>query len=80
MFLKLPFAVTFSALYIFIYIYNLGLEETVDRPKIAYGVRWYRHVVRKDKNNILRVKGTGKAIDQREPDNNQWWNCVEGLG
>ena len=32
----------------------LGLKETLDRMAKANGVRWYRHVIRRDDNNILK--------------------------
>ena len=44
----------------------LDLNETTDQLARANSVRWYGHVLRKDKNNILRwvldlgVKGTRK--------------------
>ena len=44
----------------------LDLNVTVDQLVKANSVRWYRHVLRKDMNNILRrafdfnVKGTRK--------------------
>ena len=44
----------------------LDLGETVDQLEKDNGVRWYGHVLRKDKNNLLRgalypnVKGTRK--------------------
>ena len=44
----------------------LDLNETIDQLAKANGVRWYGHVLRKDKNNFLRraldlkVKGTMK--------------------
>ena len=31
----------------------LGLKETLDRMAKANGVRWYRHVIRRDDDNIL---------------------------
>ena len=42
----------------------LDLNETIDQLAIANSVRWYGHVLRKDKNNFqrmaldLRLKGT----------------------
>ena len=44
----------------------LDLNETTDQLAKANSVRWYGHVLRKDKNNLLRraldfeVKGTRK--------------------
>ena len=44
----------------------LDLNETTDQLANANSVRWYGHVLRKDKNNFLRraldlrAKGTGK--------------------
>ena len=44
----------------------LDLNETIDQLAKANGVRWYGHVLTKDKNNSLRralglrVKGTMK--------------------
>ena len=44
----------------------LDLNETIDQLEKANSVRWYGHVLRKDKNNFLRlalklnVKGTLK--------------------
>ena len=44
----------------------LDLNETIDQLAIANSVRWYGHVLRKDKNNFLRraldldIKGTLK--------------------
>ena len=32
----------------------LGLKETLDRMAKANGVRWYRHVMRRDDDNILK--------------------------
>ena len=32
----------------------LGLKETLDRMAKAYGVRWYRHVIRRNDDNILK--------------------------
>ena len=41
----------------------LDLKETLDHLAKANSVRWYGHVLRKDKNNILRraldLKGKG---------------------
>ena len=45
----------------------LDLVETVDQLSNANGVRWYGHVLRKDRNNFMRgaidfrVKGEGKV-------------------
>ena len=45
----------------------LDLDETIDQLTKANSVRWYGHVLRKDKNNFLRrmldlkVKGTIKG-------------------
>ena len=33
----------------------LGLKETVDRPAKANQVRWYRDVLRRDNDSVLRV-------------------------
>ena len=33
----------------------LGLKETTDRLATANGVRWYRHVLRRDECSVLRV-------------------------
>ena len=33
----------------------LGLRETIDRLATANGVRWYRHVLRRDDDSVLRV-------------------------
>ena len=32
----------------------LGLKETLDRIMKANGVRWYRHVIRRDDDNTLK--------------------------
>ena len=51
----------------------LDLKKTIDQLAKANSVRWYGHVLRKDKNNSLRraldlkVKGTRKRVDQRKP-------------
>ena len=45
----------------------LDLSETIDQLAKSNSVRWYGHVLRKDKNNFLRgeldvkVKGTGNT-------------------
>ena len=48
----------------------LDLNETIDQLAIANSVRWYGHVLRKDKNNLLRralhVKVKG-AIERGRP-------------
>ena len=33
----------------------LKLEETIDRLATANGVDWYRHVLRRDVDSVLRV-------------------------
>ena len=33
----------------------LGLKETVDQVAKADGVRWYRHVLRRDDGLVLRI-------------------------
>ena len=33
----------------------LGLKETIDRLATANGVRWNRHVLRRDDDSVLRV-------------------------
>ena len=33
----------------------LGLNEAIDRLATADGVRWYRYMLRKDDNIVLRV-------------------------
>ena len=33
----------------------LGLKETIDRLTTANGDRWYRHVLRRDDDSVLRV-------------------------
>ena len=33
----------------------LGLRGTIDRSAAANEVRWYRHVLRRDDNSVLRV-------------------------
>ena len=33
----------------------LGLKETINRLATANGVRWYRHVLRRDDDSVLRV-------------------------
>ena len=33
----------------------LGLRETIDQLATANDVRWYRHVLRRDDNSVLRV-------------------------
>ena len=33
----------------------LGLKETIDRLATANGVRWYKHVLRRDDDSVLRV-------------------------
>ena len=33
----------------------LKLKETIERLAIANGVRWYRHVLRRDDDSVLRV-------------------------
>ena len=33
----------------------LGLKETIDRLTTANEVRWYRHVLRRDDDSVLRV-------------------------
>ena len=33
----------------------LGLKETIDRLATAHGVRWYRHMLRRDDDSVLRV-------------------------
>ena len=38
----------------------LDLNETIDQLARAHRVRWYGHVLRKDKNNFLR-----RAVDLR---------------
>ena len=51
----------------------LDLNETIDQLEKANNVRWYGHVLRKDKNNFLtraldfKAKGTMKMVDQRKP-------------
>ena len=32
----------------------LGLKKTLDKMVKANGVRWYGHMIRRDKNNILK--------------------------
>ena len=39
----------------------LDLNETIDQLARANSVRWYGHVLRKDKNSILRM-----ALDHKE--------------
>ena len=49
----------------------LGLNETVVQMAKANGMRWYRHVLRRDEGHVLRkalefeVKGRGSEDDQR---------------
>ena len=47
----------------------LDLNETIDQLVKANSVRWYEHVLRKDKNNLLRrtLDFRGKWVDQRKP-------------
>ena len=33
----------------------LGLKETIHQLATANGIRWYRHVLRRDDNSVLRV-------------------------
>ena len=33
----------------------LGLKETINRIATANGMRWYKHVLRRDDNSVLRV-------------------------
>ena len=44
----------------------LGLKETIDRLAIAYGVRWYGHVLRRDGNSVLRVALDLEASGKRK--------------
>ena len=34
----------------------LGLKETIDQLATANGVRWYRHVLRRDDDSVLKKK------------------------
>ena len=33
----------------------LDLRKTIDRLATANGVRWYRHVLRRDEDSVLRI-------------------------
>ena len=33
----------------------LGLKETIDRLATVNGVRWHRHVLRRDDDSVLRI-------------------------
>ena len=42
----------------------LGLKETVVQMAKVNGVRWYRHVLRRDDGHVLRKEFTGINLDQ----------------
>ena len=44
---------------------QFDLEETIDLLAKANSVHWYGHVLRKDKNNLLRRASV--EVDQNEP-------------
>ena len=44
----------------------LGLKETIDKLAKANGVRWYRHVLRSEEEDILRKALCFKVEDQRK--------------
>ena len=54
-------------------IQMLDLEETIDQLARGNSVRWYGHVLRMDKNHILRealdprVMGTRKRVECSQP-------------
>ena len=55
----------------------LGLKETVVQMAKANGVRWYRHVLRRDDGHVLRkalfeVKAKGSEDDQRRRGRHKW--------
>ena len=60
------------------------LNEAIDQLAIANSVRWYGHVLRKDKNNFLRraldIKVKGKMKRGRPQKTWQLWNRVEKFG
>ena len=54
-----------------IYIYMLGLKETIDQLAMANSVHWYGHVLRREDGHVLRraldfeVEGQRKKGSQR---------------
>ena len=44
----------------------LGLKETLDRMAKANGVRWYRHEIRRDDDNILKKAMMLEVIGKRK--------------
>ena len=59
----------------------LALIETMDQLAKANGVRWYGHVLRKDKNNFLRraldfiVKVLRKRCRPKKTEQKSWAKC-----
>ena len=44
----------------------LGLKETIDQLATANGVKWYRHVLRRDDDSVLRVALDLEASGKRK--------------
>ena len=63
----------------------LGLKETLDKMAQANGVRWYRHVVRRDEESILKamilqVNGQRKRGRPKQPWKRQVEESLKKIG